>query len=365
MSELEFKSGIYKITINDYYIYIGQSVDVKSRWNGHLNELKQNKHYNKKMQSVFNKYSDSIKFEIIEECDERELDDKEIFYIEQFNTFDTNHGLNMSIGGDNGRRKYKTREEVEVAALERQRKYYKTHKEEISEYNTQYYQNNKSRIKEYSKKYRYDNIEYCKQYSNRRRRQKGILSWKEKFEIRYNLSRPLTNEEWDIWINTKNKGKSYVIKYLKSLPNLTFTTPSKKQKGILSKKEKFEIRYSLSRSLTDEEWNIWCNTKYKSKCYAIKYLKTLPNLTFTIPSKKYQNNKEQNKQYRRQKGILSHFERRKLQFETRYNLSRPLTNEEWDIWRTDKSISGSHSKFYATRFLKSLPNITFTIPSKK
>ena len=191
-------TGIYKITINDHYIYIGQSVDIENRWNGHINELKRNRHCNTKLQNVYNKHSDSIKFEIVEECDERELDSREIFYIEQFNTFGTKHGLNMSIGGDCGCRKYRTKEEAEVA----KKQWYIDHEEESRQYDTQY------------------------------RRQKGMLSWKERFEKHYNLSRPLTNKEWDIWITDKSisgsHSKFYATRFLQSLPNLTFTIPPKK-----------------------------------------------------------------------------------------------------------------------------------------
>ena len=272
MCELKFKSGIYKITINDYYVYIGQSMDIKLRWKQHLNQLKQNKHCNKKLQNVFNKYPNLIKFEIIEKCDESELDSKEMFYIERFNTFNSDHGLNLSIGGDCGSRKYKTEEDAKVNALKKHKEYYQDNKDCFKQWAKQYYTNNKEQLKvkfkqyyqdnkDYFKQYRQNNkdgnkvyakqyyqdnkdrckerdrqyynlhIEERKQYSERyrqenkdkikeRRKQKGILSWKEKFEKHYNLSRPLTNEEWDIWRNTKNHQKPYAIKFLKSLPNL-------------------------------------------------------------------------------------------------------------------------------------------------
>lgn len=216
MSESKFRSGIYKITINDYYIYIGQSVDVKSRCKQHLRELKQNKHYNKRLQSVFNKYPNSIKFEILEECEIDKLDEREMFYIDYYRSYGTKHGLNMSIGGDCGWRKYKTKEDVEVA----KKQYYYDNKEKIRSYTKQWYNNHEKELKVKRKRWYRDN---------------------------------------------------------------------KKQKGILSKKERFEIRYSLSRSLTDEEWNIWCNTKHKFKCYAIKFLNTLSNITFYSKIVKFKN----------------------------------------------------------------------------
>lgn len=261
-------TGIYKITINDYYIYIGQSVDMERRWKQHLKTLNENTHCNKKLQNIYNKYSNTIKFEIIEECDADELDDKEIFYIEQFNTFDTNHGLNMDLGGF-GHHKYKTHEEVKQAKKQNYKRYKKTHEEELKEYYKQrysdnknelkvkfkqyyldkktkfkrYYLDNKEKIKEYHKQHYQNNKDRCKQryqnnryrfkeYGEQRRRQKGMLSHsvrhKLQFETRYNLSRSLTDEEWNIWINTKYKGKSYAIKFLKTLPNMNFTIPPKK-----------------------------------------------------------------------------------------------------------------------------------------
>ena len=135
-------TGIYKITINDYYIYIGQSVNIERRWSAHLNELKQNKHCNKKLQNVYNKYPDSVKFQILEECDIDELDEREMFYIKQFDTYNSDYGLNMNLGGDSNR-KYKTKEEAEVARK-------------------QWYENNKEELKERQKECRRKKVYYLK-----------------------------------------------------------------------------------------------------------------------------------------------------------------------------------------------------------
>lgn len=239
----QFKSGIYKITINDYYIYIGQSVDVKRRWSSHLNELKQNKHYNKKFQSVFNKYSDKIKYEVVEYCDVDKLDEREMYWISYYGTSNTNHGLNMGIGGDSNR-KFWTKEESEAAALEARKKYYNDNIEKLREYSTQWYNNNKEKIKKYNKEYHIKNKEkilsYVKQYQQQHReeirRKRGILTrferYKLRFEKRYNCSRPLTSEEWNTWRTDKsvsgNYSKENAIRYLKTLSNITFTIPTKK-----------------------------------------------------------------------------------------------------------------------------------------
>lgn len=287
----EFKSGIYKITINSYYIYIGQSVDIEKRWRQHLSKLKQNKHCNKKLQNIYNKHPNNIEFEILEECDESELDNKEIYWIDCYKSYNTKHGLNMNLGGDSNR-KFKTREEAEVVKKKYHKRWRQTHKEHLKH---QYYKN-REKIREKSKKRYVDNKEKFKEC----RRKRGILSQsgrhKTQFEKRYNLSRSLTDGEWNIWITDKpisgNKDKKYAIKFLQFLPNITFTIPpSKNKKVYYLKKERFETRYNLSRSLTDEEWNVWTNNpkingKSYGKDYAIKYLKILPNITFTIPPKK-------------------------------------------------------------------------------
>lgn len=218
----KFKSGIYKITINDYYIYIGQSMDVKSRWSAHLSELKRNRHRNTKLQNVFNKYFDTIKFEVVEYCDVNMLDEREIYWIDYYRSYGSDHGLNLSIGGNCGSRKYKTKEEAEVARKENNKEYRKTHEEERKEYR----KTHKKETKQYNKQYYKTHEEERKQYAKQYRRQKGVLPhsqrFKLQFEKRHKLSRSLTDEEWNIWKSTKNKQKYYAIKFLNTLPNITF-----------------------------------------------------------------------------------------------------------------------------------------------
>lgn len=63
--------GIYKITcISNNKIYIGSSVDIKSRWNRHKSYLRRNKHDNPHLQHSWNLYGESnFIFDIVEECD--------------------------------------------------------------------------------------------------------------------------------------------------------------------------------------------------------------------------------------------------------------------------------------------------------
>ena len=88
--------GIYKITnqINGK-IYIGQSIDIEKRWEDH-------KYYNSnektKLQYALQKYGVSnFSFEIIELCKQEELNEKEIFWISYYNSYED--GYNMTLGG--------------------------------------------------------------------------------------------------------------------------------------------------------------------------------------------------------------------------------------------------------------------------
>ena len=70
--------GIYKIEniVNDK-VYIGQSVNIESRWQQHINALENNSHVNKHLQSSWNKYgSESFVFVVLEECEENKLTER-------------------------------------------------------------------------------------------------------------------------------------------------------------------------------------------------------------------------------------------------------------------------------------------------
>lgn len=98
------KTGIYKITntINNKS-YIGQAYDIERRWSRHRSSafnINSNT-YDYYISRSFRKYGlDSFVFEIIEECFIEELNEKEIFYIEKYNTF--NNGYNSTMGGSFG-----------------------------------------------------------------------------------------------------------------------------------------------------------------------------------------------------------------------------------------------------------------------
>lgn len=93
--------GIYKIeNLINGKIYIGQSIDIEKRWSTHVSILNQNHHYNPHLQNAWNKYGiENFKFSIIEECTQYELNDREIYWIEQYDSF--KNGYNLTSGGGN------------------------------------------------------------------------------------------------------------------------------------------------------------------------------------------------------------------------------------------------------------------------
>lgn len=89
--------GIYKITnkINGK-VYIGQSKDVEKRLNSHRS-CSTNIHLN----NSINKYgSSNFLFECIEECDVANLNDRERFYINMYESMNPDKGYNLTSGGE-------------------------------------------------------------------------------------------------------------------------------------------------------------------------------------------------------------------------------------------------------------------------
>ena len=96
--------GIYKITnLINGKSYIGQSIDIEGRWHNEKNRAfrPSYEHYDKTLFRAFRKYGlQNFQFEIIEECEELELDEKEKYYIALYDTYYS--GYNETLGGNNG-----------------------------------------------------------------------------------------------------------------------------------------------------------------------------------------------------------------------------------------------------------------------
>lgn len=102
IEKLPNTSGIYMVVnlINDKK-YIGQSKNIKKRFQSHhLVDYKNenNCNYNTKFYQAIRKYGiDNFEVVILKLCEEKELDDLEIKYIKEFDTF--KNGYNSTEGG--------------------------------------------------------------------------------------------------------------------------------------------------------------------------------------------------------------------------------------------------------------------------
>lgn len=89
--------GIYKIESIEGCIYIGQSIDIFSRWKRHKRSV--NTNYKTKLIISLKKHGvNNHKFDIVELCDKKDLIKNEQKWIKYYNSFNTNLGLNQSKG---------------------------------------------------------------------------------------------------------------------------------------------------------------------------------------------------------------------------------------------------------------------------
>ena len=93
--------GIYKITNKkNGKVYIGQSQNIEERWRSHKINYKnpKAKEYESKKYRAMRKYGiNNFDFSVIEECNISELDEKEKYWIKQYNS--VIDGYNISWGG--------------------------------------------------------------------------------------------------------------------------------------------------------------------------------------------------------------------------------------------------------------------------
>ena len=90
--------GIYKIeNLINHKIYIGQSIQIERRLQKHKT-IKDDLYIHRAIQ----KYGvDNFSFEVIQECDQQQLSQREIYWIDFYNSLIPN-GYNMIPGGSNG-----------------------------------------------------------------------------------------------------------------------------------------------------------------------------------------------------------------------------------------------------------------------
>lgn len=98
--------GIYKVTSPSGKIYIGQSENIYRRWrlynSKYVLSCKSYKgSYPQHLLNSLRKYgSEPHQFEIIEVCEYGKLNEREMYWIEVFDTYKTPHGMNCTKGGD-------------------------------------------------------------------------------------------------------------------------------------------------------------------------------------------------------------------------------------------------------------------------
>jgi group I intron endonuclease len=101
--------GIYKITSPSGRIYIGQSVNIEQRWE-YYKKIKcgqQRKIYN----SLKKHGPENHIFEIIEECSEERLNERELYWGNYFNSLSKNN-LNLRLGNSKGKLSTETKLQI-------------------------------------------------------------------------------------------------------------------------------------------------------------------------------------------------------------------------------------------------------------
>ena len=98
-------TGIYKITnLTNQKVYIGLSKNCLRRWYEHRSKAftsTKKEDLEKPLYHAFRKYGlKNFSFEIVEECEESLLSEREIFFIKQYDSY--NKGYNANHGGDLG-----------------------------------------------------------------------------------------------------------------------------------------------------------------------------------------------------------------------------------------------------------------------
>lgn len=108
--------GIYNKESEKWYV--GQSVDIDKRFRHHKWGLSNGYHPNKHLLNAWNKYGkDSFEFRILERCDEKELDEKEITWISKLDS--KNNGYNQCDGGNAPRGRVVSEEMKRQMSIER------------------------------------------------------------------------------------------------------------------------------------------------------------------------------------------------------------------------------------------------------
>ena len=120
--------GIYiiKNTVNNK-VYIGQSVNVQVRWYAHCNSAKCDRRdsYTKIHKAMRELGLENFYYEILEECHISDLNEKEKYYIQYYNSYF--NGYNMTLGGESNRYETNGRAVLTLPQVEEIRLMYAAH----------------------------------------------------------------------------------------------------------------------------------------------------------------------------------------------------------------------------------------------
>jgi len=107
--------GIYKITNPKGKSYIGQSRDIERRFYYYKLSSEWIKEQRKLYYSIKKYGHENHLFEIIEECSEGIINEREVYWINYFNT--VNEGLNLKYGGIGGKHSEETKQNISKALM--------------------------------------------------------------------------------------------------------------------------------------------------------------------------------------------------------------------------------------------------------
>ncbi len=84
-------------------MYIGQSTNVKQRWNHHQYQLRKNEHYAPRLQAAWNKYGKQFfRLVIIEQANKAAVYKRELYWIKTLKTYKPSVGFNRHWSECNG-----------------------------------------------------------------------------------------------------------------------------------------------------------------------------------------------------------------------------------------------------------------------
>lgn len=97
-------TGIYKITNNiNGKSYIGQATNIAARWRDHLFRPFEETcdQYNSHLYRAIRDYGiENFSFSILERCEKEELNEKEQYWVDKYDSFNRETGYNLTKGGD-------------------------------------------------------------------------------------------------------------------------------------------------------------------------------------------------------------------------------------------------------------------------